>query len=92
MLLDFELLLLLEQNLFYPWVFIFFFSLWSQDGEAPVNMVLRGDVWVKLTQCEWSIWWDWDRDSDLEAVGLHTTPQLVFQNLKNSETSFCVWI
>lgn len=44
MLLDFELLLLLEQNLFYPWVFIFFFSLWSQDGEAPVNMVLRGDV------------------------------------------------
>lgn len=47
MLLDFEVLITPEQSLFfYPWV-LFFFSLslsfWSQDGEAPVNMVLRGE-------------------------------------------------
>lgn len=33
-LLDFELLLLLEQNLFYPWVFILFLSLVSRWGSS----------------------------------------------------------
>lgn len=56
-LLDFKLLLLLEQNLFCPWVmfffcFVLFLSFWFQDREASVNMVLRGECLVKLTHRE----------------------------------------
>lgn len=52
MLLDFKLLLPLEQNLFCPGVMIFsffFLSFWFRDREAPVNMVLRGECLVKVT-------------------------------------------
>lgn len=46
-LLDCELLLLLKQKLFYPWVFIFP-SFCPQDEEAPVNMILRGECLSKI--------------------------------------------
>ena len=38
-----QLPLLLEQNFFHPCVFTFFLSVWSHSGEAPVDMVLRGE-------------------------------------------------
>lgn len=52
MLLDFKLLLPLEQSLFCPRVmsyFFFFLSFSFRDREAPVNMVLRGEYLVKVT-------------------------------------------
>lgn len=54
-LLDFELLLLLKQNLFSPWVFIFFFSLFILKMRKPQLTLYLGVCLSKIDSMG-SIW------------------------------------